>query len=111
MLNYQSGIQNTPPQAPQWRPAAALSGLLQPGGANQQEVIGALDSVNAANYAVAADRAKSDYALAQREAQDQTALRGMETMLNDRKAKQSLENQMLQGYFGAVSPIFSALMK
>lgn len=71
----------------------------------------ALDSVNAANYAVAADRAKSDYALTQRETQDQAALRGMETMLADKQAQQGLQNQMLQGYFGAVSPIFSAMMK
>lgn len=70
-----------------------------------------LGSINAANQAAAADRAESDYALANQRAQQAAALSGIESLVQDRSRANAYQNAALRGYLGAVSPIFSSMMQ
>lgn len=89
----------------------ALSGLLPAGSLNQDDVMRRLDSVNSANYAVAANKVNSDYNQAHRRIQDELALNGLQSLADDRRAKMQFQNNMLQGFLGSISPFFSAMMK
>lgn len=70
-----------------------------------------MESTNMAAYNAAADRADSDYALANQRAQQTAALAGLDSLVQDRDRAQAYDNSALRGYLGAVSPIFSAMMR
>lgn len=70
-----------------------------------------INSMNAANQAAEADKAQSDYALANQKAQQAAALSGLESLSQDRGRENAYQNSVLRGYLSAVSPIFSSMMQ
>lgn len=104
--SYESSIRSAPPGRP-----SVLTGLMKPTSASQEDVMRSLNSMNAANYAAAADKAQSDYALAQQKAQQASALSGLESLVQDRDRANAYQNSALRGYLSAVSPVFSAMMR
>lgn len=111
MMKYRSELPYAPPVGPEHQSGAALTGFLAPGSLNQEDIMRRLDSVNQANYAVAAQKVKSDYNQAHRRAQDELALSGLQSLAEDRRSKISLQNNMLNGFLGSISPIFSSMMR
>lgn len=105
-FNYTGSIRTQPPQR-----TGVLTGLFSPTSSNQEDVMRSMESTNMAAYNAAADRADSDYALANQRAQQTAALAGLDSLVQDRDRAQAYDNSALRGYLGAVSPIFSAMMR
>lgn len=105
-FSYQSSIGFNPPSRP-----GALSGLIKPTSSAQADVMRSLNSVNAANSAVAADKADSDYAVANQRAQQAAVLSGLESLVQDRDRANAYQNAALRGYLSAASPVFSSMMR
>jgi len=105
-FSYKGSIRNSPPQRPM-----ALTGLIQPTSSAQEDAMRSINSINDANNSVAADKAESDYALANQRAQQAAALSGLESLVQDRGRANAYQNSALRGYLSSASPIFSSMMR
>jgi hypothetical protein len=111
MLTYNTTLQNKPPAASPLRDMAAFA-VAPPHsqfGSNYLDLAQSYGQRNAADYAVAADKANTDYQLKQQEAQRQLVLQGLQQMSQAQQNEQGLANQRLGNATGLMSSLLSGL--
>lgn len=80
-------------------------------GQSHQDAMDRLGGINAETYASAAERANDEYDAAQRQAQQQLALAGLQQMAQAQQNKNDLGNNRLQQMTGFASSLLGGLFR
>lgn len=115
MLTYNTQLPSQPPVSPTAR-ASVLAAMTAKSpytayGQSHQDAMDRLGSINAETYASAADRANDEYDAAQRQAQQQLALAGLQQMAQAQQNKNDLGNNRLQQMTGFASSLLGGLFR
>lgn len=102
MLSYNTTLHNIPPQA---IPAPNLESPFARYGSAHQDMLKAQMGVANANYAMDREKANTDYAMKQQEAERQLVLQGLQQM----NAAQQNQNSIANARLGNVSSLLSGL--
>lgn len=105
---YQTSLKNQPPVTPQMR---ALDGLVSPYQypGTHDDVMKSRAGQIAADYNVAADRANTDYSLAQQQAENQLVLQGLGNLGQDQQNRQNVQQKRLDMMRGLQSSILGGM--
>lgn len=112
MLTYNSSLQRQPPTREIDRDAATKAMRTTPYAAynqNHRDVMAALGGLAGSQFNVAADKANTDYDLAQQQAQRQLVLAGLQQMGEAQQNNNSLANARLQNMVGFSSGLLRNL--
>lgn len=115
MLTYNTTLPNSPPFEPT-QLTSALDGLkirspYKQFGSTHQDALNWLGDNNANVYRRAADRANTEYAMRQQEAESQLALAGLQQMNEAQQNQRSLQNSRLQQMTGVVGGLLQGVFR